>query len=102
MPTVTVPLKRWIMFAMSSPSPTYKTPDWHDEQRHLSEAGYRGSTTYETREDAAAAATKLLDKLASVAPSLKWVAVWACPTIYPGEHVTDEGRCYMSDRLPSG
>ena len=58
------------MFAHRKPPPNQNTPESHAEQLQLSRAGYRGATRHKTAKAARSAARALLDKLATLNPSV--------------------------------
>ena len=68
------------------------------KEQALSQIDYRGLTWHATKEEAETEANRVLDQVVVVAPTLRWLAVWAMPWIERMSYHEEAGRCYSTTR----
>ncbi len=89
---------RWQM-SVGSKVPFVKETmeEWHRTQRILSEAGYKGMTRYQTRQEARTAAEEMLANLDAIDSTVEWRAV--CFFMHSADRGLprhpDEGKCFL-------
>ena len=85
--------KTWLAWVSRYPFVSSGTPEHHEEDRLLEEAGcshWKRRTQHETREEARAAVKDVLDKVAHHDPTVGWVGFWFHPSL---KDIEGESEC---------
>ena len=86
----------WLTFVDRHPSVTYDSPEYQEEQRLLSESGYRGTGHYATKHEAKAVLEAMLDAVAVLDPAVGWKGVGSYSRIDRGTGYPEEGRVHLA------
>ena len=92
---------RWQMSVGSNiPILEHTREEWLYSQRVLSEAGYRGLTHYQTKEEAEAEAKDMMEKVVAIDQGIGWSAIWCLPYESRLPRHEDEGQCHWIRHNP--